>query len=481
MARGFAPTLTELARRVQTALDEVAAAVEASRAPVPFSKDLEHALLAVEAERDTLVRKLGWSSALEGRAAALRDLVALLGAVESILASADAAATGDEPAGRLRFRLDPFRVKIALRTGVAVIVALLVPMSLGWPLDTTVAPIAFMIAALTRGAAVLTVTSFAGVLAIGWLAADLMSVFVMPHLGRAPLALLAPFLVAFGFAYVSVGRPRLAPLVSIGGLVAFLSVFGSTAAPTDVYGPYNTVCYMATAVGIGWLLGRLMWPASAAGLFRERVAAHLHQCGEAVRSARAEGDAERERRNSELTRTFGMQLAQLGPLHAQASHEPVERALDPARRIRILALGADLVDAVLGFRPGVGESLLERGGELLRPFLAALQRQDEALVASIRAVVAALRGEAAHADSGLASAHRAVAESVAALRADPSRASSLSDDEKRQLLIGLDVRRQLVSRQLAIEDWLAEWHEAEAAADQASSSSPSRSAVSRRR
>jgi len=461
--RGIAPALTELARRAQAALDEVAAAVKGSRALVPFSDGLSLALLGVEAERDTLIRKVGWSSALEGRVAELQDLVAVLAAIESTLASADATETGDEPTGRPHFGLDPFRVKIGLRAGVAVIVAFLVPMSLGWPVDATVAPIAFMVAVLTRGAAVQTVTSLAGVLAIGWIAADLMSVFATPHLARAPLALLTPFVVAFGFAYVSVGRPRLAPLPAIGGLVAFLSVFGSTAAPTDVYGPYNTVCYMGVAVGVGWFFSRAMWPASAAGLFRERVAAQLDQCREAVRSARAAEEADRDRHASELARAFGTQLAQLGPLHAQAIHEPVERALDPARRTKILALATDLMDAVLGFRPGLGEPIVQRGGEPLQRLSEALERQDDALVGSIHAVVETMRRKAAHADSGLASSHRVVEECLEELRADPSRVSSLSDEEKRQLLIVLYWRRTLVSRQRAIEDWLSEWREAEAA------------------
>jgi len=156
-------------------------------------------------------------------------------------------------------------------------------------------------------------------------------------------------------------------------------------------------------------------------------------------------------------------LAQLGPLHAQAIHEPVERALDPARRARILALATDLIDAVLGFRPGVGEPIVQRGGEPLRRLSEALERQDDALVASIHAVVDVMRGKAAHADSGLVAAHRAVMECVDELRADPTRTSSLSDGEKRQLLIALYWRRTLVSRQRAIEDWLAEWREAEAA------------------
>ena len=155
-------------------------------------------------------------------------------------------------------------------------------------------------------------------------------------------ALLAPFAIGAGLAYVGARWPRLALLPVFSGLVAFLSAYGGPAAATDVYGPYSTVCYMAVGLGTGWVASRLLWPATAAGLFRQRVAAQLALCADAVRGAREAGDAERRRRLAPLLRGFAAQAVQLGPLHQQALQEPVERALDPSRREEILALVTDL-------------------------------------------------------------------------------------------------------------------------------------------
>jgi uncharacterized membrane protein YccC len=457
----LAAALTELARRVEAALEEVAAAVTASRVPSAFSDDLEPALMALEAELDRLATRIGRSPELEGRSADLRDLVAVLRTVEATLSSLEGSEAAAPSGSRPRFRPDPFREKIALRTAFAVIAAFLVPIALGWPMNAAVAPVAFLVASLARGAALKTVASLATVLALGWAMADFVIVYVTPHLDRAPLALVVPFAMAVAFALIAARRPQLALLPSIGGLVAFLSIYGGTGAPTDVYGPYSTVCYMGLAAGIGWLFGRIMWPATAAGLFRQRVAAQLALCLEAVRGAGESGDAGRARRAAHLIQGFAAQSAQLGPLHQQALHEPVERALDPSRREQILALATDLMDAVLGDRPGALEPLLERGGAPLRPLLEALRRADQVLLTSMQAAVDVVRGDAAHRTSRLAAAHQAVEDRLRELRADPGAIPELTDQERRRLLIDLDSRRKLVFRQRAIEDWLEDWRVAE--------------------
>jgi uncharacterized membrane protein YccC len=450
--------LTGLARRVEAALEEIAAAVTASRAPSPFSEDLERALLTLEAERN---RGIDWSAALEFRVADLRDLVALLGTIEAPLLSPLESSAGRRSPSLLSFRPDPLRMKIALRTGVAVVVAFLVPMALGWPVNTMVAPIAFMLAVLSRGAAVQTGAALAGVLALAWLVADIVIVYVAPHLGRAPFALVASFPLAAAFAYPAATRPQLALLPSIGGLILFLSVYGGTNPPTDVYGSYSTVCYIALAVGVGWLSGRLMWPATAAGLFRQRVAAQLELCLEAVRGEGESGGSARSRRATGLIQGFAAQSAQLGPLHQQALHEPIERALDPPRRARILALTTDLMDAAVGYHPGSLDPLLGRAGERFRPLRAAMQRGDEALLESMLSAVAILRGEAGQRSSGLAEARQVVAECVDLLRADPSSLTHLDDEENRLLLVRIESRRRLVARQLEVEQWLDDWYESE--------------------
>jgi hypothetical protein len=391
----------------------------------------------------------------------LRDLAALLGTIEAPLSSPLESSAGRRSPSLLGFRPDPFRMKIALRCGVAVVAAFLVPMALGWPVNILVAPLAFMLAALTRGAAVQTLAALAAILASTWLVADLVIVYVTPHLGRAPFALVACFPLAAAFAYIAAKRPQLAMLTSIGGLIVFLSVYGGPSTPTDVYGSYNTVCYLALALGIGWLVGRLMWPATAAGLFRQRLAAQLELCLEAVRGEGESGDSDRGRRAAGLIQGFAEQSAQLGPLHQQAILEPVERALDPSRRARILALATDLMDAAVGYHPGSLDPLLDRAGERFRPLRAAMQRGDEVVLESMQSAVAILRGEASRRASGLAEARQAVTECIDELRADPSSPPHLDDEENRLLLVRIESRRRLVSRQLAIEQWLTDWHESE--------------------
>ena len=452
----FEAALSELARRIGAALGEVADALTASREPTSFSDGLEHSLLRLEAELDRLPPRVSQRAALEARVADLRDLVGVLVTLEATLSSPRESSAGSRARSWPSFRLDPFRVKIALRTGVAVIVAFLVPMALGWPMNTVVAPMAFLTAVLTRGAGAQTLTLFAGALALGWLLADLVLVYVTPHLLRAPWALSVPFAIGAALAYVGARRPRLAALPSIAGLTALLPVFGGLSAPTDVYGPYNTVCYMGVGLGVGWVVSRLMWPATAAGLFRQRVAAQLTLCAETVRGAWEEGEAGRVRRVAQLIRGSAAQALQLGPLHRQADLEPVERGLDASRRTQILALVSDLVDAVLSDRPGVLKPLLERGGEPLRPLAEALRRADEALVTSLRAAADFLCGEGPQQSSGLAAAQQAVEDRLAELRAIPDPAPDLTAEERRQLVVGLDARRRLLFRQRAIEDWLAD-------------------------
>jgi uncharacterized membrane protein YccC len=454
-------SLVELGSRIRAALDGFAAALEGSQAPVLFSDDLQAGLAAFEADRDGLAGGRGRSTAEEGWVSELRDLVAVLCELESAVSLSDASPTESEPWALLHFRPDPFRMKTALRSGIAVVVAFLVPVSLGWPTNSLVAPFSFLVAGFTRGAGVQVLTSLVTVLGLGWLAADLLIVEVTPHLSRAPAMLVVPFAVAAGFAYVSASRPKLAMLFSMGGVVAFLSAFPSGSASTDVYGSYSTVCYMAVGLGVGWLFSRLMWPATCARLFRERVAVQLGHSLEAFRTAREVGDTGRGRRGAELLRACATQSAQLGPLHAMASREPVELSLDPARRSELLALAIGLADAVAGARPGASTPLLERLGQPLRPLLEALKSNEEALLGSMQLAVDALEGKAEGSASNLASAHQLVTDCVKALRADPARLAEVTDDERRQLMVQLDSNRRLVLRQQAVEDWLAEWQSAQ--------------------
>ncbi len=105
--------------------------------------------------------------------------------------------------------------------------------------------------------------------------------------------------------------------------------------------------------------------------------------------------------------------------------------------------------------------LLERGGAPLRPLLDELQRADQALFDSMHTAVDVMRGEAAYRPSALAAAQGVVEDCLRDLSADAVAIPDLSDEEKRRLLVQLDWRRRLVSRQLAIEDWFASWQKAE--------------------
>jgi hypothetical protein len=462
---GFNAALIDLGRRVEAALVEFAGAVAAGRAPRPFAVDLEDALLVLENERSQLAGSSGSSAALEGRAADLRDLVAVLRSVEETLSSVAGRSNAGHSKSLLHFRLDPFRVKLALRVGIAVVSAFLIVTSLGWSMSNITGPIAFMLAAsATRGAAIQSLISLLFVVAVSWLIADVMIVAFMPHLGRAPLALLPAFVVAASFGTIAVKRPQLAALPSIGGLVVFLSVYGGTGAPTDVYGSYDTVCYMLVALGTGWLAGRLLWPATAAGLFRARVAGQIERCGEAVRAAHELDEVERDSHSRELYAEFAEGSVQLGPLHEQARHEPVERALDQPRRALVLALVQNLMDAALSHRVGAAAQLLERGGAALRPLVEVLQREDRAFDDSVKAATEALKGDSPLRASDLAAARAAVEEQLKQLRNAPAPLPHLGADERQRFLAEIDSRRRLVFRQRAIEEWIDEWRKADVTA-----------------
>jgi hypothetical protein len=122
----------------------------------------------------------------------------------------------------------------------------------------------------------------------------------------------------------------------------------------------------------------------------------------------------------------------------------------------------DLMDAVVAHHPGSLEALLDRAGGRYQPLRAEIRRGDEALLESMQAAVATLRGVTAHRASELAAAHQAVGQCLEALRASSDPQHHFSDEERRRCLVLLDSRRRLVLRQLEVEAWLGEWREAEA-------------------
>jgi len=343
--------------------------------------------------------------------------------------------------------------------------AVLVPLSLGWSMNTLVASIAFMVASTpTRGGVSQSLVAVFAALVVGWILAHASIVLLGDVLGRMPLALLLPFAIAAAFAYASALRPPLAILRTVAGLVALLPIFGGAAAPTDVYGTYSTGCYIGAALVVGWSATRLLWPATAARLFRERIAAQLELCLNALRGREPGADGTpRPLDAAAMVGAYAGQLAQLGPLHAQARYERVEHALDEARRGELLTRAQDLFDAVLGARgaaPWRVISIAPDGEHPLAPLREALLRADAALLASIRAAAEVIRGTGEQPGGALSEAHDAVLAHLRDIgsRPDAERVarSAFGEDFLRQL----DARRQLVARQLAVEACISEWQRA---------------------
>jgi len=314
--------------------------------------------------------------------------------------------------------------------------------------------VAFILAAgsTTRGAGTkLAISLSAGVL-LGWLIADLANIFLFTRLVRMPLSLLYPFAVAFGAGYLIVRGSFLGPLGALFGmLMAILPVFIVNAPVPNVDVNYGLACGMLLGVVAAVIAQRALWPRTAMQIFTARAAGQLDLCLRAARgAARGPGAAG-------IMSGYAKQLTMLGQIHAQAHVEPVERALDDARRSDLLALIQDLFDASLRTPLAPAAEAEPAADAALAPLHAALGRQDEALVASLAAVAEALRGPAPGPGSELEEARAAVEAQLDALRGEPDVARALGARPTDALLASLGARRLLVARQLAIEAWLADW------------------------
>jgi len=303
--------------------------------------------------------------------------------------------------------------------------------------------------------------ALAVVLSLGWLLADLAIVYISPTLGRMPLALVHVVAVAGTLAYVTAKRPQFGALRTLGGLLALLTVYGGPAAPTNVYAPYDTVCYFALALAVGWASTHLFWPSTAATLFRKRTAAQLELSIAALLGSTPSADAaERHTHTAETLQRFAAQLTQISKIHGQAEQEAVEQALDGSRRAALLALTQDLFDASLerdaGFEPHDDPGL-----DASRPDVAALanalNHESETFVASMQSTIDALRNRAAPPSPALANAHRAVIDCVESLRDRAEDAPRVDEHKRAVFLEKLDARRQIITRQLALEAWLTDW------------------------
>jgi hypothetical protein len=264
---------------------------------------------------------------------------------------------------------------------------------------------------------------------------------------------------------VSVKKPQLAALRSIGALVLFLSVYAAQSAPTDVYGPYNTVSYLALALSIGWACSHLFWPGTASALLRSKSATQLELCQSVTQALSATADARTRREHiAQRLQRYGIQLASLATLHSQAEHEPIERALDASRRAALLAVTQDLFDAAIAAQARIPWEMApsdNRTGPDVEALREAFLREDDALDASLQGVVEALRGSAAQPSAELSEAHGRVMELIDGLRNHEDSRQPASSPDRTAFLEQLDRRHQLITRQLALEEWLSEWRTAE--------------------
>jgi hypothetical protein len=214
-------------------------------------------------------------------------------------------------------------------------------------------------------------------------------------------------------------------------------------------------------VAAGFMAQRFLWPRTAMQAFLQRSAGQLDLCVQAVRG---ENGVSGSRYLARLLSAYTKQLSLLLQTHQQASREPVERALDDARRAELLSLTQNLFDASVGARRwaiGNEAAAPQESAAALASLHEALTHQDETLVASLNAAAGALRGIGTAPDSGLGEARAAVDAQIDALRARADLARA--DDERltSQLLARLAASRRLVESQLQLEVWLADWHRAQ--------------------
>lgn len=449
---GVARHLLTFADAIDEAFAGAASALERAELTSQNLADLDAAARRAQTELEALAGDAPANPLLASRMPVLEDLVQLLRALDSEFEGLlDEGGQGREPSASLAGanpglwpQLDPFRMQIALRTAIAVGAALLIPMSLGWSLNTTVAPIAFMLASIpTRGGAAKTVPVLVAVFGASWLFADLAIVFAGPVSGRLPVALLPAAAFAGGAGFLTAKKPQLEPLRTIGGILALLPLYGGASPPTDVYGSYSTMCYLAVAGAVGWSATHLLWPATASTLFRQRIAAQLELCQSLLRSEQPDADAAtRSHPVARALELYAGQLASVASLHAQAEKEPIEDGLDGPRRAELLALIQDLFDACLAARPrapGDGTGAGPESGI----------REEKALLDSLQAAAESVRSGDPPGPSDLESAQ--TVDDDASARSGEAPASW-----------GFERWSQVVTRQLAVETWLKDWQESRA-------------------
>ena len=124
----------------------------------------------------------------------------------------------------------------------------------------------------------------------------------------------------------------------------------------------------------------------------------------------------------------------------------------------------DVLAVPRGGPPGNAVPALSRAASDLRPLLESLAQLDDALIASMQAAIDELGGDpgAPAPDDDLAATARTALSNLRTLAEAPAdERPSLGAHDRNLVLVQLDSRRTLVTRQLAIEAWLKDWRAAQ--------------------
>lgn len=297
------------------------------------------------------------------------------------------------PPLRLRVEIDRLRMEMALRGALAVGSVLIVMPLMGWEPSSTPMTLAFMVASLpTRTATGQTAIGLVVAALVAWLLSDLAIVYIVPHMGRMPEALLLPAGIAGVAGWLVVARPKIGAIAPIVALVGILSVFGGAQPPSNVAGPYVTTWIFFIGIVIGLVAQRLLWPRTAAEQLCMRTSDRLDLCRSLIAgAARPEVDS------LDLGRAV-MRDARLAQaclqLHAHAAAEPVDARFDDATRASLVRGTSDVFDAVLRVRGTSTERTpLDRSDtrEAWAPLRTAVEALDQSVLEALASISVGLR------------------------------------------------------------------------------------------
>lgn len=407
----------------------------------------------------------------------LQRVVSLVGgmanAVDAIVAdepeNGSLLAPGQAHDPRPRFTIDPLRVELALRGAIAVGAVFVVMPLMGWQVSSTPMILAFMIAALpTRTAMGQTVIGVGVAVLAAAILADLSIMYVVPHLGRSPMALLYPFVIAGGAGYVAVAVPKLAPIAPTFALITILSVFGGSRPPDNVAGPYLTVWTISVGIVIGMAAQRLLWPRTAAELFRIRVAQQIDLCLDTLkRSTKNESGDDRSRSLAVTLARQSQSTALITQLNAQAHEEEAGAGLDDTSRAALISGVTELLDttvqigALSEVEAPVGQTTVQRDVDALTTTLRGL---EEVVISSLAASMRSLEHDVPLVVTGLSDAVAAATSQVVAIHGRPDHADSRGTNQLGAWIARIEGIKRLASCALSIEDWVHDWQQAKESA-----------------